>query len=117
MFGCYEYEAHQRCWQKRPSLNLAASGSVVVQRFGASTPTLKACSMNYLSFVVRSASNLNSKNCAENRVDYALRFHSKLYEIAEFAQLKGQQELFGGHKHQLLITPGGWRWTMPPSDE
>jgi hypothetical protein len=45
---------------------------------------------------------------------YAIKFHSKLYGIAEERQKVQQVELFGGQKHQVLVTPDGWKWTMPP---
>ena len=46
--------------------------------------------------------------------NYAIKFHAKLYGFAESAQSQKQEQLFGGKKHQLVITRGGSHWTMPP---
>lgn len=46
--------------------------------------------------------------------NYAIKFHAKLYGLAESAQSQKREQLFGGKKHQLVITRGGSHWTMPP---
>lgn len=50
-------------------------------------------------------------------VNYATKLHGKLYKLAESAQVEKQQVLFGGHKHQLILTRDGWHWSIPPQDQ
>lgn len=38
----------------------------------------------------------------------------KLYKLAENAQTKAGEDIFGGHKHQLVITKSGWKWLIYP---
>jgi len=46
---------------------------------------------------------------------YAVRLHNKLYGIAEQRQASQHVELFGGHKHQILVMPEGWEWKVTPT--
>jgi len=52
----------------------------------------------------------------DKNADYAMRFHEKLYRLAESAQTEKKAELFGGHKHQIVITRDQWNWTIPPAE-
>jgi hypothetical protein len=47
-------------------------------------------------------------------INYALKFHARLYRIAETKQTESADLLFGGHRHQLTIGRDGWKWTVPP---
>lgn len=46
--------------------------------------------------------------------EYHLRFHEKLWRIAEKRQTAENKQLFGGHKHVVVLTPKQWRWAAPP---
>jgi hypothetical protein len=46
---------------------------------------------------------------------YHLRYHEKLWSIAESRQASANEQLFGGHKHTIVLTPRGWRWAIAPA--
>ena len=48
---------------------------------------------------------------AEN---YHIRFHNKLWEIAEQRQAESGGNIFGGSMHRLIITPQLWKWETAP---
>lgn len=56
------------------------------------------------------------KKIPDQGIKYAQKFHAKLYRLAEEAQAKGPFELFGGHKHQIVVTQRTWEWSIPPSE-
>ena len=46
---------------------------------------------------------------------YHLRFHEKLWKVAESRRNStSEQQLFGGHRHAVVLTPKGWRWEIAP---
>jgi hypothetical protein len=44
----------------------------------------------------------------------AQAYCDKLYKFAEDAQTKAGEDIFGGHKHQLVITKSGCEWLIAP---
>jgi hypothetical protein len=45
---------------------------------------------------------------------YHLRFHEKIWRIAEARQESVGRQAFGGHRHTVVLTPRQWRWASPP---
>ena len=45
----------------------------------------------------------------------ARQYHATLYKRAEDKQAKEGENVFGGHKHQLVISKKECTWTIPPS--
>ncbi len=41
----------------------------------------------------------------------------KLYRLSEDAQANTREDMFGGHKHQLVIKKSGCEWLIPPEQE
>lgn len=47
--------------------------------------------------------------------DEMKKHHDKLYRDAEQRQSSAGETVFGGHRHQLVISRAGWSWSIPPS--
>jgi len=45
---------------------------------------------------------------------YHLRFHEKIWRIAEARQESVGKQAFGGHRHTVVLTPRQWRWASSP---
>ncbi len=45
---------------------------------------------------------------------YHVRYHEKLWRIAEQGQVAAGQQVFGGKKIRLVITPSAWHWETAP---
>lgn len=45
---------------------------------------------------------------------YHIRFHEKLWKLAEKRQNESSEIKFGGHKHRLIITPDSHSWETEP---
>jgi hypothetical protein len=54
------------------------------------------------------------KNLLKGTFQNAKSYSDKLYGLAEEAQTKTGEDIFGGHKHQLAITGSGCQWLIPP---
>jgi hypothetical protein len=107
-------ELHEICWEKEED-----SGQIVFEEYIHGNLTFGGDAQHYVNqYCTQAVDGMFSwDRLPDQSVDYAVKFHSKLYGIAEPAQLKNQTELFGGHRHQVVITQEGWRWTTPPLDE
>ena len=44
----------------------------------------------------------------------AQAYCDRLYQFAEKAQSEANEDIFGGHKHQLLVTSNSCKWLIPP---
>lgn len=53
-------------------------------------------------------------NIMKGTVQSAKAYCDKLYRLAEEAQTKANEDVFGGHKHQLVIKKSGCEWLIPP---
>lgn len=49
-----------------------------------------------------------------NDYKFTIEFCNKLYQIAEDTQTTAIENIFGGHKHQLLIKKTNCEWLVPP---
>jgi len=47
-------------------------------------------------------------------VQYSQELHDELFRRAESAQTKNETDLFGGHKHRLVVTSDGCNWLLAP---
>lgn len=57
----------------------------------------------------------NIDGIVKNDIDYLIGYHAELYKLAEIEQAKkGGEEIFGGHKHQLVIIKSPWNWIVSP---
>ena len=59
-------------------------------------------------------SQFNWENIYRRDVEYSKAFCNRLYQLAEDAQNKAGEDIFGGYKHQLVIEKSGCKWSIPP---
>lgn len=53
------------------------------------------------------------ENIYRGDVEYSKAFCNRLYQLAEDAQTKAGEDIFGGYKHQLVIEKSGYKWLIP----
>jgi hypothetical protein len=62
--------------------------------------------------------NFKPQGIEKRNIRYAYRYIDKLYKTAEDEQLRHSAHIFGGHRHQLVISKSKreakWEWTIPP---
>jgi adenylate kinase family enzyme len=57
---------------------------------------------------------LRQEKIAKGNIQDAQTYCNRLYRFAEIAQAEANEDIFGGYKHQLLVTSKGCEWLLPP---
>ncbi len=54
-------------------------------------------------------------NILKWNLEQSKAYCDKLYSLAKESQAKAGEDIFGGHKHQLVIKKNGCEWLIPPT--
>ena len=57
---------------------------------------------------------MRQEKVIKGKIQDTQAYCDRLYKFAEDAQTKASEDIFGGHKHQLVIMKSGCEWLTPP---